>query len=486
MPPAHRRRRSTERARSAPPRPGVRDKRLPPAVGRPAEASSEATASRNGEAGTPGAGRPVRVPTRTCSRASDTARPRPSTSPCARTLVTASMSSRREGAASPRSAARSSASRAVSAASPGPAGNPAARRARVMEVMIPTAPDSRAAGSRPDSRTSWRHPGSRMPEGYPERESRCSKEYPTRAARTSSVPGRAPAPSASSRSRAGAWKAPTRAATLRPLPTRVATQSRIHSSRAEVRASTAPSSARIAHPLARAATRICSGDEAGARASTSLSHASCASPGPQPARSSRARRPRGSPGQASAVPGPPGPPPLGCAPTGLGRPPPGSAPAGPRPPGCAPVAGAGPDGQIDARDLDARAARPAQSRQLRGEIREGVEAHALAAAERQGHGGHRLRVGEPVHPRPRLRGQLDREHVRAETVEQAGDGDGQRGRVVAHPDQERRARGCQRRDLPVRAHTRRPRHCSSAPRSPHSCSHVRIPCAARRLTTESQ
>ena len=97
-----------------------------------------------------------------------------------------------------------------------------------------------------------------------------------------------------------------------------------------------------------------------------------------------------------------------------------------------------------------------------------------------------LLVGEPVHPRPRLRGQLDREHVRAETVEQAGDGDGQRGRVVAHPDQERGARGRQRRDLPVRAHTRRPRHCSSAPRSSHSCSHVRIPCAARRLTTESQ
>ena len=59
-------------------------------------------------------------------------------------------------------------------------------------------------------------------------------------------------------------------------------------------------------------------------------------------------------------------------------------------------------------------------------------------------------------------------------------------RVVAHPDQERGARGRQRRDLPVRAHTRRPRHCSSAPRSSHSCSHVRIPCAARRLTTESQ
>lgn len=152
--PAHRRRRSTERARSASARPGVRVKRCrrrwQGLRGQPG-----GDRSRNGERARPARAVPSGAHQDLLQGVGHRA-PAPQHLPCARTLVT-TMSLRREGAASPRRLPLNQREpRRLGRLPRGRRGNSGCAGARVMEV---TALDSRGAGSRPDSRTSWRYPG---------------------------------------------------------------------------------------------------------------------------------------------------------------------------------------------------------------------------------------------------------------------------------------------------------------------------------------
>lgn len=124
--------------------------------------------------------------------------------------------------------------------------------------------------------------------------------------------------------------------------------------------------------------------------------------------------------------------------------------------------------------------RPAQRHQLRGEVRERVEAEPLAPAEGHGQRSYDLGMGEPVQPIGGLRGQFDGQHVRREPLQQVGCGHRHGGGVVPDPDQERSPAAGQLRELGFRG------HASSTCRCSQSCTHVWRPSAARRFTTESQ
>ncbi len=136
-----------------------------PGPGRPSSVRSRSTAGARPLRGAAGVGTPVRVPTRTRSSARATARPRPSGSPWARAVCTASTNSPRPGAARPRSRARSPARRTISRASAGPEGWSWPRRASQIRTAVVTSASASRSWSPAASSTVCCHSGSRMPAG---------------------------------------------------------------------------------------------------------------------------------------------------------------------------------------------------------------------------------------------------------------------------------------------------------------------------------
>ena len=126
---------------------------------------SSSNARTSPDCGVPGASKPRSLPIRTSLATRATTRPRPSTSPCAKTDVQASSTSRRPGTGSPRNAARSSAIRWASRISAGPHGWPQVRIPAANWVSKPATASSKADTLLPWSSTARCHRGSRMPDG---------------------------------------------------------------------------------------------------------------------------------------------------------------------------------------------------------------------------------------------------------------------------------------------------------------------------------
>jgi hypothetical protein len=127
--------------------------------------SSAATCGPSPERGVPSASRPRSPPTITWSIARATTRPRPSSSPWVSAVCTASTSSRRPGAASPRSRASDSATSAAAFASGTLAGSPRARIPRVISTRHAATSPATSPPSRSVCHSRCCHLGSRIPAG---------------------------------------------------------------------------------------------------------------------------------------------------------------------------------------------------------------------------------------------------------------------------------------------------------------------------------
>jgi hypothetical protein len=216
-----------------------------------------------------------------------TTRPRPSTSPRASADWRPSSSSRRPGACRPRNAHSPRAIRRASAASGVPASCRCWRSSRQISTTTSWATSSEVPWASVRSSTRWCHWGSRMPAGYPDRESSCSKPYATREVTTPSAGGsslpdppeggsgsRGSGSSPGSGSRPPPWNEPTTAASRAPGARARARHRRIHASRARSdRRAGREVSARSAQPYRSAARRTASGSWPAEGPSTRRSHA---------------------------------------------------------------------------------------------------------------------------------------------------------------------------------------------------------------------